>query len=304
MVQSRGPLWETVVDRSPRTLALCTTGLGFAGMAFDWRGGSGAALVCYLACLALAAMVVRNLTNVSFRPSWTVVYHSDDEGLLVAPRKGPALRLPWGTIVEMREGPLGALHLVSRDAQVRLPRRVAQREAFGMAAFERVVPRLASDLWEGIMNGRVVAVAPARPTTVVALVLGLAVGAAIMMPSWLAWGLGLVALGMVLFVATQPRRKGVFLSARGVGDRDQFIAWEGAELSEGRWTLVVRDPDTGWVARVPRTAVNYHAVAVVARTAQALSGCGVESVAFRSAHDSGGVRIVVEGTRQTGSQYH
>lgn len=298
-----GTLWDTCVDRTPRILGLCAGLLACSGMALGWGGAGAAALACYVASLGLGAFAVRNLTNVSIRPSWAVVYHSDDDGLLVAPLNGPAVRLPWGAIIEMREGPLGALHLVTRDNQVRLPRRIARREAFGMAAFEQVVPRLAGDLWESLMNGRVVAVAPSRQTTVVTLVLGLAVGAAIMTPAWLAWCLGLLALGAVLFVATQPRRKGVFLSARGVGDRDQFIAWEGAELCEGRWTLVVRDPDTGWAARVPRTAVNYHAVAVVARTAQALSGSGVESVAFRSSHDGGGVRIVVEGTRQ-GGHYH
>ncbi len=297
------PLWDTVVDRSPSTLAAGCAGLGAVGLWIDWVGGVGAPAL-YVGALVLAAVLARALTTVSLRPSWGVVYHSDDDGLLVAPEAGRLVRLPWPAVIEMRENLWGSVNLVTRETRVRLPRRIARRDGFGLAAFERIVPRLASELWEGLANGRMVVVTGERHAAVVVLVLGLALAAAVMLPASLAWGAGLLATGIAVLAVVRTRARSVFMSARGIGDRDRFIDWEGAELSEGRWWLVVRDPDTGWVARIPRSAVNYHAIAVVARTAQALSGSGVDTVAFRSSHDAGGVRIVVEGTRSGGTPLH
>jgi hypothetical protein len=297
------PLWDTVVDRSPSVLAAAGVGLGAAAVWIDWAGGAGAPPL-YAGALVLAALLARALTTVTLRPSWGVVYHSDDDGLLVAPVSGRVVRLPWPAVIEMRENFWGSVSLVTREASVRLPRRIARRDGFGLAAFERVVPRLAGELWEGLANGRMVVVTGERYRAVVVLVLCLALAASVMLPASLVWGAGLLATGIVVLAVVRTRTRSVFMSARGIGDRDQFIGWESAELSEGRWWLVVRDADAGWVARIPRSAVNYHAIAVVARTAQALSGSGVDSVAFRSAHDGRGVRIVVEGTRSGGPSVH
>jgi len=296
-------LWDTAVDRIPPLLAAVAAASAAVGLGLHLTGAAAARL--FLAAAVLAAVsLFRRLTPVRLTPSWGIVYHSDDDGLLVACGSGRVLRLQWDAITEMREGALGSLVLVSRDARVRLPRRIARRAAFGMAAFERIVPRLASDLWDGLTNGRMVVVGPTRQTAAVAVALALAVGAALAMPSLLGYALALTAVTLVVLAAVQPGRRPVFISARGIGDRDRFIAWNGAELAESRFTLVVRDPETGWVARIPRTAANYHAIAVVARTAQALSGAEVESVAFRSTHDGESVRIVVEGTRAARRAYH
>jgi hypothetical protein len=296
-------LWDTVTDRAPGILAVIGAGAAAAGAALHWAGVDGS-LFFYGGAVLAAVLCIGSLAPVSLRPSWGIVYHSDDDGLLIASGANAVVRVPWDAVTEMREGALGSLLLTSRDAHVRLPRRIARRDTFGLAAFERIVPRLAGDLWEGLMNGRMVVVGPRRQTTAVVVALGAAVGAALVMPSALGWYLALVAVGLVVLAATYPGRRPVFMSARGIGDRDRFIAWNGSELIEGRWLLVVRDPETGWVARIPRTAANYHAIAVVARTAQALSGSDVETVAFRSTHDGEGVRIVVEGTRSGGRAYH
>jgi len=296
-------LWDTAVDRIPPLLATVVATSAVVGIALHMTGTTTAPLFLTAAVLA-AVSLFRRLTPVRLTPSWGIVYHSDDDGLLVACGSSRVLRLQWDAITEMREGALGSLMLVSRDARVRLPRRIARRTAFGMAAFERIVPRLASDLWDGLTNGRMVVVGPKRQTTAVIVALGLAIGAALTVPSPLAYLLAIAAAALVVLAATQPGRRPVFISARGIGDRDRFIAWNGAELAESRFTLIVRDPETGWVARIPRTATNYHAIAVVARTAQALSGAEVESVAFRSTHDGDSVRIVVEGTRAGGRAYH
>jgi hypothetical protein len=303
MSEPSPPLWDTFVDRTAPMLAAACLGLGSAGLCLDWLGGAGAPSL-YACALALAFVLVRRVSGTSVRPSLATVYHSDEDGLLVAPKAGRMIRLPWVGIIEMCEGPLGTVTLVTRDAKVCLPRRVARREAFGMAAFERIVPRLAGELWDGLANGRMVVVAGGGHSSLIALTFGLAVGAAIIMPTNPAWCLALVAVVLAAALLVRWRGRSVFMSSRGIGDRERFIAWDGAELDEGRWTLAVRDPSTGWVARIPRSAVNYHAIAVVARTAQALTGSGVESVAFRSAHDSGGVRIVVEGSRPGGGQPH
>jgi hypothetical protein len=296
-------LWDTAVDRIPPVLAAVAAACAAVGLTLHLIGASSARL--FLAAALLAGVsLFRRLTPVRLIPSRGIVYHSDEDGLLVACGGARVLRLQWDAITEMREGALGSLILVSRDVRVRLPRRIARRAAFGMAAFERIVPRLASDLWDGLTNGRMVVVGPKRQSAAVAVALGLAVGAALTMPSVLGYVLAGAAVTLVVLAAVQPGRRPVFISARGIGDRDRFIAWNGAELAESRFTLAVRDPETGWVARIPRTAANYHAIAVVARTAQALSGAEVESVAFRSTHDGENVRIVVEGTRAGRRAYH
>ena len=303
MVERGRVLWDTAVDRIPPVLAAVAASSAAVGLLLHVTDASAAPL--FLAAAALAAVsLFRRLTPVRLTPSWGIVYHSDDDGLLVACGSGRVLRLQWDAITEMREGTLGSLVLVSRDARVRLPRRIARRAAFGMAAFERIVPRLASDLWDGLTNGRMVVVGPRRQTTAVVCALGLAIGAALAVPGMLAYVLAAGAVTLVVLAVIQPGRRPVFISARGIGDRDRFIAWNGAELAESRFTLAIRDPETGWVARIPRTAANYHAIAVVARTAQALSGAEVESVAFRSTHDGDNVRIVVEGTRAGRRAYH
>ena len=303
MARPGTPLWDTVVDRSPAALAAGCAVLCVTGLWMDAVDGV-AARSFYVGALCAGVMLVRALTSVSMRPSWGVVYHSDDDGLLVAPQGGRIVRLPWHAVIEMRENAWGSVCLTTRENRVWLPRRIARRDGFGLAAFERVVPRLASELWEGLANGRMAVVGAERHVAVVLLVLTLAVASAVAIPASLAWCVGLLAGAIAILLVLRTRNRSVFMSARGIGDRDRFIAWEGAELSEGRWWLVVRDPDTGWAARIPRSAANYHAIAVVARTAQALSGSGVDSVAFRSAHDDGGVRIVVEGSRSGGTPVH
>jgi hypothetical protein len=303
MAETGRALWDTVIDRTPVALGAGCAALAVAGMLVDWAGVPGAPGL-YLAAMCAALALGRSLANVSFRPTGSVVYHSDADGLIVASRTGDVRRLSWDDVIEMQEGWLGGLVLLTRDARIRLPRRVARREAFGLAAFEHLVPRLAGELWEGLVNGRMVAIGPPRQTAVAVLAIGLVVGAALLVPSGYAWWLTFAAGALVVAAILYPRRRTVFLSARGIGDRDRFIAWEGAELAESRWTLAIRDPDTGWVARISRRVANYHAIAVVARTAQALSGSDVDSVAFRSSHDDGGVRIVVEGTRTGGQSYH
>ena len=269
------------------------------------RAVGSSALFALGAALVLAGLLVLFLGKKSgswlFRP---VMYHSDDDGLLVAVTAGRLMHLPWEAIVELRESPWGGLVLATREGQVWLPRRVARRGSFGMAAFQRVVPRLAGELWEGIVSGRMVAVRPERGRTALAVVLGLTVGTALVVPGGPVWSMVMLGGGLVLLAATRSRTRGVFLSARGVGDRDRFIGWEVAELHEYRWSLVVRDPDSGWAVRIPRSVPNYHAVALVACAAQSLSGSGVESVAFRSAQDSRRIRIVVEGSIPDDGQYH
>jgi len=252
----------------------------------------------------LAGLLVLCLRHPSARPFRSVMYHSDDDGLVVAPQAGRLMRLSWDSIIEIKENSLGGLALATRDDQVWLPRRIARRDSFGTAAFQRVVPRLASELWEGLTNGRMVAICPERGRIVLAVVLGLTVGVALVAPSGLLWALATLVGGTVLFVVTRSWTRSVFLSARGVGDRDRFIGWEAAELYEHRWSLVVRDPDSGWIARIPRRVANYHAIAVVASAAQALGGSGVETVAFRSAQDTGRIRILVEGSVPGSGLYH
>jgi hypothetical protein len=303
MPEATGPLWDTAIDRSPPLLAAGAVGLGAAGAAVHCSGGT-AAPVLFTAAVALAVMLARHLTRVACRPVWIAVYHSDDDGLVVAPRRGRASHLTWEAIIEMRESAWGELVIVTPETWVRLPRRVARRDAFGMAAFERVVPRLAGELWDGLANGHMVAICPDRRGAVLALVLGLAVGAGLVLPAGVAWGSAILAGGLVLFAATRTRTRGVWLSATGIGDRDRFIGWDGAELSENRWSLIVRDPVSGWVTRIPRSVANYHAIAVVACAAQALGGSEVTSVAFRSATDSRGIRIVVEGSVPGEDPYH
>jgi len=274
-----------------------------AGAAVLWLGGSTTQFLA-IAGLPLAAVLVAWMRPGFARPFRGVMYHSDDDGLVVAPQAGQVMRLSWDAIVELRESPWGGLVLATRESQVLLPRRIARRDSFGTAAFQRVVPRLAGDLWEGLANGRMVSICPERGRPVLTVVLGLAVGAGLVLPGGVLWGLATLVGGLVLFMATRSRTRGVFLSARGVGDRDRFIGWDAAELHEHRWSLVVRDPDSGWVVRIPRRVANYQAISVVASAAQALSGSGVEAVAFRSAQDSGRIRILVEGNLPEGGLYH
>jgi hypothetical protein len=296
-------LWDTAVDRVPTVLVAVVVASAAAGLVLHFTDAPAAPLFLAVAVLA-TVWLFRRLTPTRLMPSWGIVYHSDDDGLLVACGSTRVLRLQWDAITEMREETLGSLILVSRDARVRLPRRIARRTSFGMAAFERIVPRLASDLWDGLTSGRMVVVGPRRQTAWVVAGLGLATASALAAPSALAYALAVPAAVLVVLAVVQPGRRPVFISARGIGDRDRFIAWSGAELAESRFTLRVRDPETGWAARIPRTAANYHAIAVVARTAQALSGAEIESVAFRSTHDGESVRIVVEGTRAGRRAYH
>lgn len=256
------------------------------------------------AALATLTVLYRYVVPSWIRPLRPLTYHSDDDGVLIASDAGRLERIAWDNIAEVRESSLGTLILTTGASEARLPRRVARRDAFGMAVFERVIPRLAGELWDGLVKGRMVTVCQERQRIGLLIVLGLAVGAGLVVAGWLGWGLVVCGAALFVVVLTRLRTRGVFLSSRGVGDRDRFIAWETAEIEEHRWSLVVRDSATGWIARIPRTAVNYHAIAVVAAAAQVLSGSGVESVAFRTASDSGRIRIVVEGNLPSGAQYH
>jgi len=304
MAESTRSLWDTVVARSARLLVAEVLMSAVAGAAVLWLGGS-TRLFLVIAALGLAAVLVAWLRpGSSARLFRGIMYHSDDDGLVVAPQAGGLTRLPWDSIVELRESPWGGLVLATRESQVLLPRCIARRDSFGTAAFQRVVPRLAGDLWEGLSNGRMVAICPERGRPVLTVVLGLAIGVSLVLPGGILWGLATLVGGLVLFMATRSRTRSVFLSARGIGDRDRFIGWDAAELHEHRWSLVVRDPDSGWVVRIPRRVANYQAIAVVASAAQALSGSGVEAVAFRSAQDSGRIRILVEGNLPEGGLYH
>jgi hypothetical protein len=303
MPESVRPLWDTIVDRSAPILAAATIVL-FAATLMAAGIGNPQSPLFYGSAAVVIALAARRITRPWVRPFQPVMYHSDDDGVLVWSRRGVLTRLEWDAIVEVRESLGGDMMLTTRDNRIWLPRHVARRDAFGMAVFERVVPRLAGEMWDGLVGGRMLAISPERQRIAVTLVLALAVGAGVVAPGGLEWALLTLGLGLVVLVALRSRMRGVFLSVRGVGDRDRFIAWEAAELQEHRWALVVRDPTSGWVARIPRTALNYHAIAVVACAAQVLSGSGVESVAFRTANDSGRVRIVVEGNLPGGTEYH
>jgi hypothetical protein len=303
MPESTRPLWDTVVDRFPSVIGAAGLGLGAAAVMAIWPLERLVALLLGIGLASVAVLVRCALPPVA-RPLGTLTYHSDDDGVLIASAAGRLQRMSWDTICEVRENTWGAMILTTDTGELRIPRRVARREAFGMAVFERVVPRLASDLWDGLVSGRMVTVCSERHRFGVLAVLTLAIGAGLAIQGGAGWVLSALAGGLFLLVVTKLRARGVFLSSRGLGDRDRFIAWETAELEENRWSLVVRDTATGWITRIPRTVVNYHAIAVVAAAAQVLSGSGVESVAFRTATDSGRVRIVVEGNLPGGAQYH
>jgi hypothetical protein len=297
-------LWETVVDRVPRIGLAAGFGLSaVVVVAAAWPLDIIAVLVVG-AVLSVLAVVLRRASPVRIRLPRPLTYHSDDDGVLVASDAGRLQRASWDAVCEVRETTLGAMILTTGASCIRFPRRVARRDAFGMAVFERVIPRLAGELWDALVKGRMVTVCQERQRIGVLVVLALAVGAGLMIAGGLGWALAAIGVGLFLVVWTRLRARGVFLSSRGVGDRDRFIAWETAEIEEHRWSLIVRDTATGWIARIPRTAVNYHAIAVVAAAAQVLSGSGVESVAFRTASDSGRIRIVVEGSLPSGAHYH
>jgi hypothetical protein len=303
MPESTRPLWDTVVDRFPSVIGAAGLVLGAAAAVAIWPLDRLASLLFGFG-LASVAVVVRCAIPPVARPLAALTYHSDDDGVLIASAAGRLQRMSWDTISEVRESTWGAMTLTTDTGELRLPRRIARRDAFGMAVFERVVPRLASELWDGMVSGRMVTVCRERHRIDVLGVLTLAIGAGLTIQGGFGWALSVLAAGSFLLVVMKLRARGVFLSSRGLGDRDRFIAWETAELEESRWSLVVRDTATGWVARIPRTVVNYHAIAVVAAAAQVLSGSGVESVAFRTASDSGRIRIVVEGNLPGGAQYH
>ena len=175
MVESTRSLWETVEARSARLLVagVLTSAVGAAAVL--WLGGF-TRLFFAIAALELAAVLVAWIRPGSTRLFRGIMYHSDDDGLVVAPQEGPLKSLPWDAIVELREGPWGGLVLATRESQVFLPSRIARRDSFGTAAFQRVVPRLAGDLWEGLANGRMVAICPERGRPVLTVVLGLAIG--------------------------------------------------------------------------------------------------------------------------------
>jgi hypothetical protein len=289
------PLWATVVDRSP--LLLASGCLGFLGVAAAAHvAGSLVAPFLYVAALVVGAVLAWRLARGTVAPCGSILYHSDADGIVVAPSRGRTVHLAWDGIVEVREGWAGGLTLATRDARVTLPGHLARHGDFGHAVLARVVPRLAAELWEQLACGRMVALRHRGYAPALACALGVGAGAILVLPGAALWLPVLVAAAIgVVVIAGRRGRGDVFLSAHGIGRRSRFVGWDGAEVREGWWTLSVRDPTSGWMARIPRSARNYHALAVVARAAAALAGETMESVVFRPAYDGDGVRIIVEG---------
>jgi len=227
-------------------------------------------------------------------------YHLDDEEVTAIGPGAKVRRLAWDRVETVTQRG-GALAIAGDGIRVSVPFRRLPETTLWSAALARVVPELATDVWDRLEDGEEVRLAPALEPASTALTWwawGPTAVAAVAIGGWSALGIAAllaIAERVVVFALAHARR--VRLDRAGIAIRDgrrgRVIPWSRVQVARVAHGIRVAEPDG--VATVIRPGLRnfWIALPVIELRATLAPHCP-SRVTFRARCADGGLAVVGE----------